>query len=314
MVDYDLCSSYNNPASLLILLFSSIKAIKMKRALFLGVFCLGMISFTMAQTGKVYDNLSMSSKILKMERKYAIYLPPGYETSERSYPVLYLLHGAGDDQTGWVQFGEVPHIADKANKNGNATPMIIVMPDANTGKRGYFNQGKDWRYEDFFFEEFMPYVEQKYRIKAEKRYRAVAGLSMGGGGSFMYALHHPELFSSACPLSAYVGPLTLADLKARLKQSDLNLSEAEMKAYFKRHNALELLKTVPEKDVKSVRWYIDCGDDDFLYEGNSLMHIAMKKKKIPHEYRVRNGAHNWTYWREALPTVLHFVSEAFHQY
>lgn len=104
-----------------------------------------------------------------MERKFAVYLPPGYEYSQRSYPVLYLLHGAGDDQTGWVQFGEVQRIADNAFEDGTATPMIIVMPDANTGKRGYFNDIKnEWRYEDFFFEELMPYVESQYRIKREK--------------------------------------------------------------------------------------------------------------------------------------------------
>ncbi len=114
-------------------------------------------SILMAQTGKVMDNLSMTSKILKMDRKYAIYLPPDYETSQRSYPVLYLLHGGGDDQTGWVQFGEVQHITDEAINQGKATPMIIVMPDANTGQRGYFNSidGK-WNYEDFFFQEFIP--------------------------------------------------------------------------------------------------------------------------------------------------------------
>src|SRR5659263_154450 len=87
-----------------------------------------------AQTGKVWDNLSMKSKILNMEWKFAIYLPPDYETSQRSYPVLYLLHGGGDDQTGWVQFGEVLRIGDEAIKSGTATAMIIVMPDANTGK------------------------------------------------------------------------------------------------------------------------------------------------------------------------------------
>ncbi|WP_289039056.1 alpha/beta hydrolase-fold protein [uncultured Zobellia sp.] len=279
--------------------------------IFIGLF-LNVSLF--GQTGKVFDELSLKSEILKGERKYAVYLPPDYETSQRSYPVLYLLHGAGDDQTGWVQFGEVLRITDNAIKAGTATPMIIVMPDANTGKRGYFNQGKDWRYEDFFFEEFMPYIEKKYRIKAEKRYRAISGLSMGGGGTFMYAMHRPELFSSACPLSAYVGPLTIADFKERLKKSDVKYSEAEIKEYFKKHNALELLKTVPEEDVKSVRWYIDCGDDDFLFEGNSLVHIAMTKKKIPHEYRVRDGGHTWTYWRESLPTVLGFVSDAFHQH
>jgi enterochelin esterase-like enzyme len=268
-----------------------------------------------AQTSKVFDNLSLPSKILKGDRKYAIYLPPDYETSQRSYPVLYLLHGGGDDQTGWVQFGEVQHITDKALADGLSTPMIIVMPDANTGQRGYFNDLKnEWRYEDFFFEEFMPFVEKTYRIKKEKRYRAVAGLSMGGGGSFMYALHHPELFSSACPLSASTGPITLEDTKAMMERRNQKGTDAQLEAYYKKYSALPLIEAMPDDQKKSVRWYIDCGDDDFLFEGNSLVHIAMRKKEIPHEFRIRDGAHNWTYWRTALPDVLQFVSAAFHQY
>lgn len=280
--------------------------------LFLAAFLLSVS--LIAQTGKVYDNQTLPSKILKSDRKYAVYLPPDYESSQRSYPVLYLLHGAGDDQTGWVQFGEVLHIANKAIADGTATPMIIVMPDAKTGQMGYFNNLKnDWRYEDFFFEEFIPFIEKTYRIKSEKRFRAVAGLSMGGGGSFMYALHHPELFSSACPLSAYVGPLTVADAKAGMERMNQKGTDAEIEAYFKKHNAISLINEVKDDQKKAVRWYIDCGDDDFLYEGNSLVHIAMKKKEIPHEFRIRDGAHNWTYWRTALPTVLSFVSETFHQ-
>lgn len=268
-----------------------------------------------AQTGKVNDRLSMHSDILDMERHFAIYLPPDYESSERSYPVLYLLHGAGDDQTGWVQFGEVLHITDKAIREGKATPMIIVMPDANTGQRGYFNDPKnEWRYEDFFFEELMPYVEKTYRIKSEKRYRAVAGLSMGGGGTFMYALHHPELFSSACPLSASCGPLSLDDMERQMSRRNWTGTEEEVKAWYLQHSALELVNAMPEDQIHAVRWYIDCGDDDFLYEGNSLVHIAMRKKEIPHEFRTRDGGHTWTYWREALPEVLSFVSEAFHQH
>jgi enterochelin esterase-like enzyme len=274
-----------------------------------------------AQTGKVYDMLTMDSRILNMERKYAIYLPPDYETSERSYPVLYLLHGAGDDQTGWVQFGEVLHIADKAILEGSATPMIIVMPDANTGQRGYFNDLKnEWRYEDFFFEELMPYVESTYRIKGEKRYRAISGLSMGGGGTFMYALHHPELFSSACPLSAYCGPLSMEELENLLQREGQKTgTREEMESWYKRYSALELIEAIDaealrEDREKQVRWYIDCGDDDFLFEGNSLAHIALRKKEIPHEFRIRDGGHTWTYWRESLPVVLSFVSDAFHQY
>ncbi len=277
-----------------------------------------LISFSVSgQMGKVYDDLSIHSDILNMDRKYAIYLPPDYESSKRSYPVLYLLHGGGDDQTGWVQFGEVLHIADKAINAGKATPMIIVMPDANTGRRGYFNDPRnEWRYEDFFFEELMPFVEKTYRIKGEKRYRAVAGLSMGGGGSFMYALHHPELFSSACPLSASTGPLSLEQTEERLKRyyQETEFTKTEIEDYYKRYSALELIKSMPDKDLKSVRWFIDCGDDDFLFEGNSLIHIEMRKKQIPHEFRIRDGGHTWTYWRESLPVVLDFVSMAFHQY
>lgn len=285
----------------------------------LKVLCLMFLgsSLGIAQTGKVFDQLSHKSKILNTDRNFAIYLPPDYETSQRRYPVLYLLHGAGDNQDGWVQFGEVLHIADKAITEGKATPMIIVMPDAFTNKMGYFNDIRgDWDFEDYFFEELMPYVENTYRIKPEKRYRAIAGLSMGGGGTFVYALRHPELFSSACPLSAYIGQLTLEDEKNSLTNfyKVENVQNYDVETFFEKNNVLPLIESTPVEAIKSVRWYIDCGDDDFLYEGNSLVHIAFRKKEIPHQYRVRDGGHTWTYWRESLPEVLRFVSEAFHQF
>jgi enterochelin esterase-like enzyme len=287
----------------------------MKKNAILLILLFLITNTTLAQRGKVFDNLSVKSAILKMDRKFAIYLPPDYESSSRSYPVLYLLHGAGDDQTGWVQFGEVLNITDKAIADGKATPMIIVMPDANTGQRGYFNSPNgDWGYEDFFFDELMPFVETNYRIKGEKRFRAIAGLSMGGGGSFMYAMHRPDLFSSSAPISAYIGPLTLEQFKQQAANQIKGLDESVVEEYFNRHNALSFLNSTESEKFKNVRWFIDCGDDDFLFEGNSLLHIAMRKKEIPHEYRVRQGGHTWTYWRESLPVVLQFVSDAFHQY
>lgn len=265
-----------------------------------------------AQTGKVYDDLTVKSVILKMDRKYAVYLPPDYETSTRSYPVLYLLHGSGDDQTGWVQFGEVGYITDKAIKEGKSTPLIIVMPDANTGRRGYFNAMKgDFQYEDFFFRELIPHIEKTYRVRAEKQYRAVAGLSMGGGGTVIYALHHPEMFSSACPLSAAIR--RQSENRTRLSADTVGLSASQIAEYRNLHDPFYLVGNMPDTQKNQVRWYFDCGDDDALSEGNSLLHIAMRQKGIPHEFRIRDGVHNWTYWRTALPEVLDFVSQGFHR-
>ena len=153
--------------------------------------------------GKVMEEQNIKSDILKHNVKYAIYLPPDYETSNRSYPVVYLLHGYGDDQTGWLQFGEVNRYADKAIADGTIPPMIIVMPDAQT--TWYINafDGKQ-SYEDFFFKEFIPSIEKDYRIKSSKQYRAVAGLSMGGYGTLIYSIKHPDMFSAAAAFSAAV--------------------------------------------------------------------------------------------------------------
>lgn len=268
-----------------------------------------------AQGGQIFETRTVKSNILKMDRNYSIYLPPGYDETDQSYPVLYLLHGGGDDHTGWVQFGQVQHIADKTIAEGKAARMIIVMPDANTGVRGYFNtiDGK-FNYEDFFFKELIPHIESTYRVRTERRYRAVAGLSMGGGGTIFYTLHHPEMFAAAAPLSASTGSWDWEQFKQRTSQNSPGISEDKMQAYYDRHSIEPIIKnaTADElKTIKSVRWYVSCGDDDFLYEGNSLLHILFHKNGIKHEYRVKDGAHTWTYWRMELPLVMEFVSKSF---
>jgi enterochelin esterase-like enzyme len=288
----------------------------MKRFLFIAGLMI-ICNIAAAQTGTVYETRTVKSEILKAERKYSIYLPPGYNETDRSYPVLYLLHGSGDDHTGWVQFGQVQHIADKAIADGSAGPMIIVMPDANTGRRGYFNDIKgDFNYEDFFFKELIPHIEKNYRVRTERRYRAVSGLSMGGGGTIFYALHHPELFAAAAPLSASTGNWDIAQYRERSGQQP-GVTDAAVEEYFARHSIESIINGASEEElrqIKSIRWYISCGDDDFLYEGNARMHVAFRKKEILHEYRVKDGGHTWTYWRMELPLVLEYVSKSFMQH
>ncbi|HSN50816.1 MAG TPA: alpha/beta hydrolase-fold protein, partial [Bacteroidales bacterium] len=149
-------------------------------------------------------------------------------------------------------------------------------------------------------------------IRPDKHYRAVAGLSMGGGGSFYFALHHPELFSSACPLSAATDAAILDSLTNFSYTKGITGKAKE--DYYKKYNVLDLIENMPDDQKDAVRWYIDCGEDDFLLEGNSLVHLVIHRRGITHEFRMREGIHSWTYWRESLPEVLEFVSMAFHQY
>ncbi len=273
-------------------------------------------TLVLSQESKVFDNLKMNSKILNQERSYAVYLPPDYDSSDRSYPVLYLLHGLGDDQTGWIKLGDVQRIADESINSGISSSMIIIMPDAGSGIVGYINQpNRDWFYEDFFFEELMPHVESKFRIKKQKKYRAISGLSMGGGGTLVYALHRPDLFSSAAPLSPAIGPTDIDDFHKWISRYNFYFNDKiETQKLLNANHPIILIEKQSKEDLNSVKWYLDCGDDDYLYEDSSLLHLAMKKKGVEHEYRVRDGAHNWNYWKGSLPKVLGFVSINFHQH
>jgi S-formylglutathione hydrolase FrmB len=283
--------------------------------------CISLVQAGFAQNmGKVIEQKIVKSTILGKDVKYTIYLPADYEHSDRAYPIVYLLHGYSDDNTGWLQFGEINRYADKAIADGIIPPMIIVMPNGDSSFYINSYDGKE-KYEDFFVKEFMPTVEKSFRIKAEKRYRGVAGLSMGGYGSLIYALKYPELFAAAAPLSAAVitddeltatpdrnydytwGPLFGRGLKGkdRLDQSWYS------------NSILKIIETKSVDDLKKVRYWIDCGDDDFLTVGNSTLHIALIQKKVPHEFRVRDGSHSWTYWRTGIVDALQFIGQSFHQ-
>lgn len=259
-------------------------------------------------SGQVLDAQPVKSEILGKEMKVAVYLPDGYATSQRSYPVLYLLHGYSDDQTGWVQFGEVQRIADQAIAEGRAAPMIIVMPDA--GVTWYVNDLKGQsRFEDYFFTELIPNIESTYRCRAKKEFRAVAGLSMGGMGAFIYAMRHSDVFASSCPLSAALWDRDA--MSKRMKLGEQGEAEEKVTAYLDLYCPVTLAERLPEEQKKAVRLYIDCGDDDFLSADNARMHVLLMDKKIPHEFRMRDGGHSWEYWRTALPSVLEFVSGTF---
>lgn len=271
-----------------------------------------------AGQGRVMEGLRFSSPLLNRDVNYAIYLPPDYDTSTRRYPVVYLLHGFTDDESAWIQFGEANLAADRAIEAREIPPMIIVMPDG--GVTWYINDyGGRVRYEDMFVQEFIPFIDRSYRTRPKREFRGISGLSMGGYGSLMYAMRHPELFAACAAFSS--GVMTDTEVVA-LKDYDRLFGtlfgtklegQGRLVPHWRTYSPLDLVKKVPLETLKTVRWYLDCGDDDFLYKGNSALHVLMRDLGVPHEYRVRNGDHSWAYWRSGITAGLKFIGENFNR-
>ena len=272
------------------------------------LFVVIMQSFAQSNEYPVLVEREVRSEILGCTKRYCIYLPQEYADENRTFPVLYLLHGLTDTHTAWRDKGDVQNIATELINDGKAQEMIIVMPDAGTTYDGYFNS-EEWRYEDFFFREFVPHVESTYRIISDKQHRAIAGLSMGGGGTTWYAINHSEMFSSAYAMSALMG---LVDGTWITHTPDAR-RRVFMESAIANNNIAAVENATQEQRARiaSVRWFIDVGDDDFLFDNNMEFIKAMRQKRIPYQLRVRDGAHVWQYWQQALYIALPFVSQGF---
>jgi enterochelin esterase-like enzyme len=276
------------------------------------------ITYGQVSRGVVKEGLTMESKILGKEVRYTIYLPFDYESSSRYYPVVYLLHGYTDNDMGWIQFGEANLIADDGIANREIPPMILVTPDA--GASWYINNyNGSVRFEDYFFQEFIPYIESHYRIRQMKRFRGVAGLSMGGFGTLVYALRHPDVFGACAALSP--GVYTEEEIVAMEDRAwnrwpvtiyGPGSGEKRLTEHLLSYNPIHIVQTGDAEKLKTVRIYLDCGDDDYLTIGNCTLHIVLTQKQIPHEFRVRDGAHHWSYWRSGLLEALKFIGTSFH--
>jgi S-formylglutathione hydrolase FrmB len=205
-------------------------------------------------------------------------------------------------------------VADELVRSGEARPMVIIMPnaggpDTHNTWNGYFNM-PGCSYEDFFFGELVPAVEKKYSCGGSKGRRAVMGLSMGGGGSTVYAQRHPDMFSSCYAMSAWLDN----------KNDEVGYKKGSYdKLYLvgqavRKHSALDYLDNADEatlEKLRTVAWFFDCGDDDFLLQQSMDLHMKMRARKVHSELRVRNGVHNWEYWHLALRLSLPFASRNF---
>ncbi|MDP4238118.1 MAG: alpha/beta hydrolase family protein [Bacteroidota bacterium] len=287
---------------------------------FFYIAALIMMAINLFAGGKVIESMEMKSKILNYPVKYSVYLPEDYDRSLRSYPVVYLFHGTGDDETSWIQFGELCRYLDENIKNGTFPPAIFILPD---GKLSWYSndvEKKDaWR--DMFIKELIPTVEKAYRIRSKREFRAIAGNSMGGFGVLSVALNYPELFSTCIPMSAAI--FTDEEI---VNMDDMRYSERfaqlcgiglkgkdRLTENWKAISPFYLIEKYANTKNNPIRFYFDCGDKDYLIKGNMMMHLKMNELKIPHEFRIREGNHGWPYWRSGLINELKFIGDGFHR-
>ena len=278
------------------------------------------ITTSFAQSrGEVIQSLKFQSQLLDTTINYTIYLPPFYgKDTTQTYPVFYLLHGYTDNETAWVNKGWVDQVADQGIIAGQVEKMIIIMPDG--GLLWYLNQpnGK-YNYEDMFIKELIPFIDKTYRTKPERKYRAIGGLSMGGFGALGYSMRHPTVFSACVAFSSGIRPDDETVLIPQKRFDRLykpiygeNVQGKDrLSKHWNENNPLYLAKTLSEEQLNTTDWYISCGDDDFLFYGNIMLHKTFRDRKIKHEFRVYDGGHNWNYWRPYIGEGLNFITNSF---
>ncbi len=293
----------------------------MKKSLLMLLSIMFAVSMAFPATGlRIMEGLIIHSRILKQDVRFSVCLPENYFNTKQSFPVTYLLHGLGDDETSWLEYGQISQYADEATRGKEIVPMIFVMPQ---GFRTYYvNDFKGtFLYQDMFVKELVPYIDSLFRTKADRQHRALMGYSMGGFGALTLHLKYPDLFGATVPLSISIrtDQQYMAEDSSewngqwgRLFGAPGLAGADRITEYYKLNSPFHMLQQMSADEKKKLNIYIDNGDkEQTLCRSNEELHILMRDMNIPHQFRVRDGGHSFQYWCSALPNALRFISDAF---
>jgi len=278
------------------------------------------INYLFATDLRIMESVVMHSAILNQDVRFSVCLPENYYKTKKTFPVAYLLHGLGDDESSWLEYGQISQYADKLTNDGDIAPMIFIMPQAFTNY--YVNDyAGTFLYQDMFVKELVPHIDSLYRTVADKQHRALMGYSMGGFGALILHLKYPDIFGSTVPLSISIRTdeqYMKEDSAGWDKQWGRLFGKPGLKGadritkYYKENSPFYMLQKMSAKEIAKLHIYMDCGDkEQTLCRSNEELHILMQKYNIPHEYRIRDGGHSFDLWRSALPNALRFISDMF---
>lgn len=250
------------------------------------------------------DTLDIFSEAMQKHVRCLVILPADYSPNcPEAYPVLYLLHGWSGNFAGWL--GDAPQLRQQADDHD----MIMVCPDGGYDS-WYLDSPVDStvRYETHIAREVVPFIDKKYRTRADRRGRAIAGLSMGGHGAMLFAARYPDLFGAA---GSMCGGLDLRPW--RKNDWDLKGVLGDPSKHWANWEANSVVNMAEAFQTADVQLIIDCGLDDFFLPVNREMHQRLLDLDVPHEYTERPGEHNGDYWGSAIDFQILFFDKFFNE-
>jgi S-formylglutathione hydrolase FrmB len=268
----------------------------MKQLLILFIILCGITSTYAAKV----DTLKVVSNAMHKTVSNIVIIPDESDVPKNGFPVVYLLHGAGGNQTDWIK--KVPAIKEYADQY----QFIVVCPDGGVTS-WYFDSPVDptMKYETYVSKELIAAIDAKYRTIAKKEGRAITGLSMGGHGAFYLAFRHQDVWGAAGSMS---GGLDIRPFPTSWDISRRLGSYSENKEVWDNNTVINLVYLLQGGSLKLI---FDCGTSDFFYDCNKRMHEILLERNIPHDYTERPGVHDWQYWNNSVKYQLLFFNDFF---
>jgi S-formylglutathione hydrolase FrmB len=292
--------------------------VRFSRILFVAIL---IASSAFAQTR--IECSTLKSRILNDIVHYCVLLPPDYDapaktrTPAKRYPILYFLHGLGDDEKTLFKTGGL-NIIDDFREEKKIGDFLMVTPEARASFYVNSADGKV-RYSDFFIEEFIPYIEGKYRVERSRGSRAISGISMGGYGALRFAFTYPKMFSAVSAQSPALMTESPQELNAALRAGTPKgkllgaiFGNPIDPGHWRANDPILLAKKNPSS-LKNMAIYFNCGDSDqYGFEtGTNELDKELKAEGIAHEYHLYPGDHSIGYFLSHFAEVLQFHTEAF---